>query len=78
MGAMLFLGLAGDHWWPAASDWPWLLQLAIVCKVFAYSASMWVLKRLTPFIVGMATDLETLYGMLLAPLMAASSWAMLV
>ena len=55
-------------WWPQRSDWPWILVLALLCTVFAYSACVWVQRRVSAFSLGMASNFEPLYGMVLAPL----------
>ncbi len=67
-GGLLFPAPGGTSWWPSAADWPWLLTLALVCTVFAYSACVWVQRRISAFSVGMASNLEPIYGMILAPL----------
>lgn len=56
------------RWLPTAADWPWVLTLALVCTVFAYSACVAIQRRISPFSVGMASNLEPIYGMVLAPL----------
>ena len=68
VGAWLFPPAGGLMWWPSAADWPWLLFLALVCTVFAYSACVWVQRRVSAFSLGMASNLEPVYGMALAPL----------
>lgn len=66
--ASLMPSTSGASWWPSPTDWPWLLILALLCTVFAYSACVWVQRRLSAFSLGMASNLEPLYGMVLAPL----------
>lgn len=68
VGAHLFPPADGLIWMPLPGDWPWLLILAIICTVFAFSACVWVQRRLSAFSVGMASNLEPVYGMILAPL----------
>ena len=68
LGAQIFAPVTGVQWWPTAQDWPWVLILALVCTVLAYSACVWVQRRVSTFSVGIATNLEPIYGMLLAPL----------
>lgn len=63
----------GLVWWPLPGDWIWLLILAILCTVFAFSACVWVQKRVSAFSVGMASNLEPIYGMILAPLVFGAS-----
>ena len=43
-------------------------MLALVCTVFAYSACVWVQRRVSAFSVGMVSNLEPVYGMALAPM----------
>jgi drug/metabolite transporter (DMT)-like permease len=50
-------------------DWLWLLLLAGVCTVYAFSASVELMKRLSAFVVNLTTNLEPVYGILLAMLM---------
>ncbi|MES2705938.1 MAG: DMT family transporter [Verrucomicrobiota bacterium] len=66
--ALLMPPAGGLVWRPLPGDWLWLLTLAIVCTVFAFSACVWVQKRVSAFSVGMASNLEPVYGMVLAPL----------
>ncbi len=68
VGALLFPPETDLIWWPSAHDWPWVLVLALVCTVFAYSACVWVQRRVSAFSLGMASNLEPVYGMALAPL----------
>lgn len=55
------LHLALTRW-----DWLWLLLLAGVCTVYAFSASVELMKRLSAFVVNLTTNLEPVYGILLA------------
>ncbi len=47
-------------------DWLWLLILALVCTVYAYSASVEIMKRISAFTVNLTINLEPVYGILLA------------
>jgi drug/metabolite transporter (DMT)-like permease len=49
-------------------DWLWLLLLAGVCTVYAFSASVELMKRLSAFVVNLTTNLEPVYGIVLAVL----------
>lgn len=49
-------------------DWLWLLLLAGVCTVYAFSASVELMKRLSAFVVNLTTNLEPVYGIGLAVL----------
>lgn len=73
LGAQLFPPAGGLVWLPLRGDWPWLLILAIICTVFAFSACVWVQRRLSAFSVGMASNLEPVYGMILAPIVFGAS-----
>ncbi len=49
-----------------ASDWIYLLLLGIICTAFAFVASVYVMKQLSPFTVVISTNLEPVYTILLA------------
>ncbi|MDB6135688.1 MAG: family transporter [Verrucomicrobiales bacterium] len=66
--ALLTVPAGGLRWIPAAGDWLWLLILALVCTVFAFSACVQVQRRVSAFSMGMASNLEPIYGMTLAPM----------
>lgn len=53
-------------WLPSAMDWVWLLLLALVCTVYAYSASVELMKRLSAFSINLVVNLEPVYGIILA------------
>ena len=61
---------------PPAADWPHMLVLSLVCTVFAFSACVWLQRRISTFTVGLMGNLEPLYGMALAWLILGSSEAM--
>ena len=48
------------------SDWLWLALLAGVCTVYAFSTSVELMKRLSPFAVNLTINLEPVYGIALA------------
>jgi drug/metabolite transporter (DMT)-like permease len=58
--------LAPETWLPASSDWLPLLTLSLLCTVFAFSVCVWLQKRVPPFTIGLAANIEPVYGMLLA------------
>ena len=58
-GTGLHLGLSGY-------DWLWLLLLAGVCTVYAFSTFVELMKRFSPFTVNLTINLEPVYGILLA------------
>jgi len=47
-------------------DWILLGLLASVCTAYAFTASVHVMKKLTPYTVVLTTNLEPVYGILLA------------
>ena len=51
---------------PAPLDWLWLGILALVCTVYAYSASVELQKRLSAFTLNLSVNLEPIYGIILA------------
>lgn len=51
---------------PTAKDWLWMLILAILCTVYAFSAYVELLKRLTVYTINFANNLEPVFGTLLA------------
>ncbi|WP_106792627.1 DMT family transporter [Aquimarina sp. Aq78] len=48
------------------SDWMYMLLLASVCTAYAFIGSVQVMKYLTPYTVMLTTNLEPVYGILLA------------
>jgi len=51
---------------PAPADGLYLLILALVCTVFAFSESVTLMKRLSAFVVNLTVNLEPVYGIILA------------
>ncbi|MEX0882650.1 MAG: EamA family transporter, partial [Cyclobacteriaceae bacterium] len=51
---------------PSPWDWFWLLVLSQVCTVFAFSISVELMKRLSAFAINLTTNMEPVYGILLA------------
>jgi len=47
-------------------DWLYILILALVCTVYAYSESVELMKRLSAFIVNLTVNLEPVYGIIMA------------
>jgi drug/metabolite transporter (DMT)-like permease len=50
----------------SGQDWVLILILASVCTAYAFTASVHVMKRLTPYTVMLTTNLEPVYGIVLA------------
>jgi drug/metabolite transporter (DMT)-like permease len=51
---------------PTVMDWVWLSILAFVCTVYAYAASIQLMKRLSVFTIQLTLNLEPVYGIVLA------------
>lgn len=49
-------------------DWIYITILSLVCSVYAYSAAIELLKRLSVFFVQLSLNLEPLYGIVMAVL----------
>ncbi|RYU81634.1 DMT family transporter, partial [Hymenobacter persicinus] len=50
-------------------DWLWLLILAGVCTVYAFSSSVELMKRLSAFVINLTINLEPVYGIVMAVLL---------
>ncbi|RZJ28687.1 MAG: EamA family transporter, partial [Flavobacterium sp.] len=50
----------------SGKDWILILLLASVCTAYAFTSSVNVMKRLTPYTVMLTTNLEPVYGIVLA------------
>jgi drug/metabolite transporter (DMT)-like permease len=51
---------------PTAIDWFYLLVLAVICTVYAYSISVELMKRMSAFTINLTVNLEPVYGIVLA------------
>lgn len=51
---------------PESMDWLYLLLLALLCTVYAYSVSVELMKRLSAFVINLTVNLEPVYGIVLA------------
>lgn len=63
---MLFTGDFNENLSLNASDLIYLLLLGTICTAGAYVASVMVMKEISPFRVALASNLEPIYGILLA------------
>ncbi len=54
-------------------DWFYITILSLVCSVYAYSAAIELLKRLSVFFVQLSLNLEPLYGIVMAVLVFGES-----
>lgn len=51
---------------PQTDDWPWILILAWVCTVYAYSMGTQLMKQFSAYMVNLTVNLEPVYGIALA------------
>lgn len=64
---LLFTGqFTSDFFQLSASDWVYMLILASVCTAYAFNASVYVMRWLSPYTVMLTINLEPVYGILLA------------
>ncbi|TDT50446.1 drug/metabolite transporter (DMT)-like permease [Maribacter spongiicola] len=54
------------------TDWVYLIILALICTAYAFIASVKIMRVLTPYTVMLTTNLEPVYGILLAWLIFGS------
>jgi drug/metabolite transporter (DMT)-like permease len=52
--------------WPPLTDWFWIMILAWVCTVYAYSMGTALLKKISPFTFNLIVNMEPVYGIVLA------------
>src|SRR5690606_18413217 len=60
----------------SAADWVYLLLLGSVCTALAYALSVAIMKELSAFAVALATNMEPVYGILIALLIFGSKETM--
>jgi drug/metabolite transporter (DMT)-like permease len=58
---------------PNVKEWGWILILAWVCTVYAYSAGVGLLRKISPFTFNLTVNLEPVYGIVLAFLIFGES-----
>ena len=66
----IILGVKGnyssDFFDLSPMDWVYLFVLALICTAYAFIASIKIMRVLTPYTVMLTTNLEPVYGILLA------------
>jgi drug/metabolite transporter (DMT)-like permease len=66
----IYLLFTGKFTWAffdvSGKDWILILLLASVCTAYAFTASVHVMRNLSPYTVMLTTNLEPVYGILLA------------
>lgn len=65
-GVAFTSGLTAKEVIPQSTDWLWLGILAFVCTVYAYSAGVHLLRKVSPFTLNLTINMEPVYGMVLA------------
>lgn len=50
----------------SATDWLWLMLLGSVCTAYAFTVSLELLRKISPFTLILSINLEPVYGMVLA------------
>lgn len=81
VGTMIFipiykaniLGEAASYVLPVLEDWGLLIILSIVCTVYAFSASVELMKRISAFAVNLTINMEPVYGIIMALLIYGES-----
>ncbi len=66
---LLFRGELLNLPMPSETDWLYLIVLASICTAYAFSASIDVMKHLSPYTVMLSINLEPVYGIILAILL---------
>lgn len=70
IGLSIFLllseGISLENITPTASDWIYLLILALVCTAYAFVVSVDIMKVVSPFTVAISVNLEPIYAILMA------------
>lgn len=61
-----FLQEAASYAIPNLEDWGFIVLLSVVCTVYAFSASVELMKRISAFAVNLAINMEPVYGILMA------------
>lgn len=58
------------HYFPDQKDWIYLMILSLVCTVLTWILSLQALRKVSAFTMGLALNLEPVYGIILAVLFA--------
>lgn len=66
---MAFFAWPDEVFWPTSGgQWGWLLVLAWVCTVYAYTAGVRLLRKFSAYLAILTVNLEPVYGIILAVL----------
>jgi len=74
MGIVIFFPIYLNYFSPYATlqlhllplDWLYIGILSLVCTVYAYTAAIYLLKKISPFAINLTVNLEPVYGIILA------------
>lgn len=58
---------------PEGLDWIYLMVLVVICTVYAYTASVALMRRFTAFTINLIINLEPVYGIILALIIFGAS-----
>jgi drug/metabolite transporter (DMT)-like permease len=64
--AVWFIEGNGLNFSMTGMDWVYLLVLALVCTVYAYTASVRLMQKITAYTMNLTVNMEPVYGILLA------------
>lgn len=76
LATALFFPMYQQYWaegnqirlWPMPTDWIWIVLLAWLCTVYAYSVAVELMKRISAFFFQLTLNLEPVYGIVMAVL----------
>lgn len=54
------------HLSPSLMDWLYIAILSLVCTVYAYSAAVKLMQKMSAFVINLTVNLEPVYGIILA------------
>jgi drug/metabolite transporter (DMT)-like permease len=54
------------HLLPTAMDWVYMIVLAGACSVYAYTAAVELMKKISVFVIQLSLNLEPIYGIIMA------------
>lgn len=58
---------------PTFSDWTYMVILAAACSVYAYTAAIELMKKISVFLIQLSLNLEPVYGIIMAVLIFGDS-----
>lgn len=58
---------------PGMMDWTYMIILAVACSVYAYSAAIELMKKVSVFLIQLTLNLEPVYGIIMAVIVFKSA-----